>query len=148
MPEGRQAVDRGSGIAVTMRRTTEERAGKTSKGSKTTVAEHASQNLRQGSSATKAPHSTELSPSRQLSRGAGHSFKESRVELGHPAHVRVVGKLHLVLQLLCNDVGREGRHAATLALDPSSSPQPPSKRMVPRSSIGSFARSKRQSWHA
>ena len=106
-------MDTLSGIAVTMRRTKEERTGKKSKGRKTTVAERASQNLRQGSSATKAPHSTVLSLSRQLSRGAGHSVKETRVEFGHPAHVRIVGKSHLVLQLLCNDVGREGRQAAT-----------------------------------
>ena len=116
MPVGRRAVDTLSGIAVTMRRTKEERTGKKSKGRKTTVAERASQNLRQGSSATKAPHSTVLSLSQQLSRGAGHSVKETLVEFGHPAHVRVVGKNHLVLQLLCNDVGREGRQAATRAL--------------------------------
>ena len=87
-------------------------------GRKTTVAERASQNLRQGSSATKAPHSTVLSPSRQLSRGAGHSVKETLVKFGHPTDVRVVGKNHLVLQLLCNDVGREGRQATTPALIP------------------------------
>ena len=116
MPVGRQAVDTGSGTAVTMRRTTEERAGKKSKGSKTTVAKRGSQNLRHVSSATKAPHSTVLSPARQLSRGAGHSVKKTLVEFRHPAHVRIVGENHLILQLLCNDVGHEGRHAATAAL--------------------------------
>ena len=116
MTVGRRAVDTGSGIGVTMRRTKEERTGKKSKGRKTTVAERASQNLRQGSSATRAPHSTVLSLSRQLSRGASCCVKETLVKFGHPAHVRVVGKNHLVVQLLRNDVGREGRQAATLAL--------------------------------
>ena len=56
-----------------------------------------------------------LSPARQCSRGAGHSIKKTLKELRHPAHVRIVGENHLLLQLLCNDVGREGRHAASPA---------------------------------
>ena len=57
-----------------------------------------------------------LSPARQSSRGAGHSIKKTLVQFRHPAHVRVVGENHLLLQLLCDDVGREGWHAASLAL--------------------------------
>ena len=58
--------------------------------------------------------STVLSPSRQLSCGAGHTIKETLVECRHLAHIRFVGENHLLLQFLCNDVGREGRHAARL----------------------------------
>ena len=116
MPVGRQVVDTGSGITVTMRRTKEGRAGKKLKESKTTVAERASQNLRQGPSATKAPHSTVLRPARQTWRGAGHGVKKTLVEFRHPVHVRLVGEDHLLLQLLFDHVGREGRHAASLAL--------------------------------
>ena len=82
------------------------------------MSERAPSNLQPGASATKAPHSTVLSQARQCSRGAGHGVKKTLVEFRHPAHVRVVGENHLLLQFLCDDVGREGWHAATLALRP------------------------------
>ena len=60
------------------------------------------------------------------------------------AHVRVVGKNHLVLQLLCNDVVCVRGGMRPLLHVTFMSCQSPSNWMVPRSSIGSFARSKRQ----
>ena len=114
MPVGRQVVDTGSGIAVTMQRTKEGRAGKKIEGKQNGCG--------RACFVEPAPHSTVLSPSRQLLGGAAHSVKKTLVECRHFAHVRSVGENHFLLQLLCDDVGRERGHAATLAPVPHLAP--------------------------